>query len=508
MLDTKQMFFAFLLTVSFILPVHGFEVVEEELQFDEPPQIEFENYTGPRSIISTAEEIAGIGRFLGTARERQLNELRYVNRYRIVRAVDRDAPIGLHADILFILEDARVDHIDNIRRILSAYLSETYGYSSADAALLARFITVYNAVHHQDLEFYTARYTPHVLSFLSPSGAGLPLSYRQWPGNSEILIPIRDPDATGRLGIIGPGELIDPAVMEDLRSRRDMGLEERRDMVDFLERLIEEETQEAESERADIAAEREDIDEQRTALDAEREEITGMEEPDPERLAEIDEEEERIIEREREIEEREERVTERETQTEEVREELDRLREDIVDDREEIIDADPQEEVTTAVGLPGLFPMMLVVDTGPLLRSQLVLVEKSSGRIAGRSTASNLIGRQMLIRPEGIIAVSGTQNAAYLSRFDQESLQLVQQSEEQVVPSAALVFANGLILTAVVDGNNAYLAGFTPDLSLVQRSEIRILPHSAIVLEDNLVYVQTPDNRIVALNTDNLEIIE
>lgn len=508
MLDTKQMFFAFLLTVFFMQPVHGFEVVEEELQFDDPPQIEFENYTGPPTTISTAEEISGIGRFLGTAREQQLNELRYVNRYRIVRAVDRDAPIGLHADILFILEDARVDHIDNIRRILGGYLAETYGYGSADAALLARFITVYNAVHHQDLEFYTSRYTPHVMSFLSAAGAGLPLSYRQWPGNSEIVIPIRDPDATGRLGIIGPGELIDPTVMADLRSRRDMGLEERRDMVDFLERLIEEETEDIEAERVEIAAEREEIEEQRTELEAEREEIAEMEEADPERLAELDDEDERLIEREREVEEREERVTERETQTEEIREELDRLREDIVDDREAMIDADPQEEVTTAVGRPSLFPMMLVVDTSPLIRSQLVLVEKSSGRIAGRSTASNIIGRQMLIRPEGIIALSGTQSAAFLSRFDRESLQLIQQSEEQVVPSAALAFADGLILTVVVAGNNAYLAGFNPDLRLVHRSEIRVLPHSSIVLEDGLVYVQTPDNRIVALNTNNLEIIE
>ena len=71
------------------------------------------------------------------------------------------------ADILFIGKDATVDHIKNLRRIISAYLSSAYGYSEKDADTLAVFITVYNAVYRGQYDVYNSKYKAVVVKNLS-----------------------------------------------------------------------------------------------------------------------------------------------------------------------------------------------------------------------------------------------------------------------------------------------------------------------------------------------------
>ena len=56
----------FLLSSLFLSSaVFALEVNEKELETVSPEQIVFENYSGPHSVINTADEISGIGSSLG-----------------------------------------------------------------------------------------------------------------------------------------------------------------------------------------------------------------------------------------------------------------------------------------------------------------------------------------------------------------------------------------------------------------------------------------------------------
>ena len=74
------------------------------------------------------------------------------NLYYVIHAVDPNTKEKLDADILIIGENAQVDHVQNLRRILSSYLSSAYDYSRQDADTLAHFITVYNAVYRSKMD--------------------------------------------------------------------------------------------------------------------------------------------------------------------------------------------------------------------------------------------------------------------------------------------------------------------------------------------------------------------
>ncbi|AFG37969.1 P83/100 family protein [Spirochaeta africana] len=505
MLLIRKLVLAGLLLGCAVLLV-SFEVAEDEILSEELPDIEFENFPGIPERIDTAEEIRSIGRFLGQARELGQTDRVFAGRYRIVRAVDPEETGKLDADIIYLLPDARVDHVDNIRRIIAGYLETTYGYQTTDATLLSRFITIYNAVHRRDMEFFDARYKTVVMANLSPAGAGLPLSWREWPGGSEIVIPIRDPDAMDRLGIISPGELIDRAVLDDLRTRRDMGLEDRRDMIDFFERLIAEEEAEIALEREQIEREREELAEERERIEEEREIAVDDPDTDPDVEPEEPDDPDEIVERERELEEREERLTEREDDVEQLREEVERLREETAEDQELVLEDEEPTEAVPAAERTDLVTLLLVTQSNPAIRSQLVRVEPASGRILVRSTVSDILGRRFATIETGIAAPVADGNAAVLAVFDPMSLSVIRESEDQLHPASDIAAAGSNRLYAVVqEGGSSYLGLFNSDLELLERSQITVRPQTAIVQVAGRLYVQSADNRMLVLNPNTLE---
>ena len=83
-----------------------------------------------------------------------------------------------------------MDHIDNLRRIIAAYLESAYGYSRQDSQTLAVFVTVYNAVYRGKLDVFKQKYKTVVTKNLTANKAGLALNYAEWPGKTQIVIPL------------------------------------------------------------------------------------------------------------------------------------------------------------------------------------------------------------------------------------------------------------------------------------------------------------------------------
>src|SRR5690606_8342177 len=120
--------------------------------------------------------------------QKNKNQGKYGSKYRMVRALDENAPL-LSADIFIIEKNARVDHIDNVRRILSSYIQTSYQYPKEDADTLALFATLYNAVYRSDIDYIKKSYQPNVVKLVSATNAGIARNYRDWPGKTRLLIP-------------------------------------------------------------------------------------------------------------------------------------------------------------------------------------------------------------------------------------------------------------------------------------------------------------------------------
>ena len=219
------------------------QVDRPELNSVDFSAVDFRNYEGPHQKIDSIAEIRGIG--FSLARRDEGGEGRYFSKYRLLHLVDSQNTGLLDADVLILEAGAGVDHIDNLRRILAAYLEDAYEYSPEEAEVFSRFITYYNAVYRGRKDVISEKYTPLVNQFLTPERIGLSTRYEEWPGKSQILIPL-----TGRKGdALETDTLTDSEVVESLRERDDRGVDERKEITELKEKEIQEEERAIEEDR-------------------------------------------------------------------------------------------------------------------------------------------------------------------------------------------------------------------------------------------------------------------
>jgi hypothetical protein len=167
--------------------------------------------------------------------------------------VDPSLQAGFDADIFVIEKDAEVDHINNVRLILLGYLMKMYGYSIEDAAVLAEFVTYYNAAIRSDMDYASKRYKPIVLSQIGAENVGISRSYAEWPGRSRLLIPLSERPEPGNLGALGTDELAGERVLAELREQADMGIQPRKEMTELRERDIEQQQERLQQESEQLA---------------------------------------------------------------------------------------------------------------------------------------------------------------------------------------------------------------------------------------------------------------
>jgi len=219
-------------------------------------KIEFQNYTGPLSIFQTDFDIRGIGRALADQIQKGAVIARYLLKYTAVHAVDAAEPQKLSADIISLDREAKVDHIDNVRRILSSYLERLYKYPRRDADLLALFTTYYNAAYRGNLPYFTGKYKSAVVSYLEADKAGISVKYFEWPGASQLLIPLNDSATRDVLSALSTTELTSGAVTEQLKAKPDKGVPERKAIVELKQKEVEQGQKKLEEEAKKLAEEK------------------------------------------------------------------------------------------------------------------------------------------------------------------------------------------------------------------------------------------------------------
>ncbi len=494
------------------------EIDRAELRDFGEADIEFENYEGPVEQIDSREAIRNIGVILGNS-VTAAGRGNYAGRYRAFRIIGNPEEPLRAADIIELDETAQVDHIVNLRRIVAGYLESAWQYQRDDADLLARFISIYNAVHRGNIGFFASRYRSSVVEFLEPGRAGLAISYRQWPGNTQLVIPIRDDRVAGDLDVVDPGQLIDREVIAELRSRTDLGIEDRKAIIAFIERVIEERTAAIAEERAEIDREQAEIDQRREEIGeaagpVEDDEATVQPSREPEGPEENEADETRQVEPEpteseqvqpEEIEparvepeqtetpavsdESEEELDQREEQLQDRRDELDREEEELqelTEDVEELYQETAEDQTVLDAGIERAerFPFVLSGNDGSL---ELAVVDLTTLDTVGEQTIP-VVTRE-LVQYQGALLVAHARSGRLLL-LEETSLEILEESDFPVIPGTRILIVDQTVMTVISGDGAFYIGQFDSQLVLQRRSAEPVRGGTDIVRRGDDLVVQ------------------
>ncbi len=506
-----------LLLLLIAIPIFSLEVDRYELESagDESTVI-FVNYEGPHDVINTIEEIESIGSGLAIPVSEATETAQSVgdeNRYYVIHAVDPEVPNGLDADILILGEQANVDHIDNVRRIIAAYLQQAYSYSEEDAQTIAVFTTVYNAVYRGQMNVFTEKYKPIVIENLTASKVGLSLNYEDWPGNTQIVIPLASLD--GGLGTVDTGVISDPEVIESMQEDPDKGIDERKDLVEIKEEealVAEEKAQEAQQEatvaKQEVVAETTVLEEKKEEAEV-KQQIAEENPDDKEAQEEAEEAQQEVEEQEKVVEKAEEKVVQLQEEAEEQQTIADTKRTDAQSDRVEI--AEDQQEIIRERAARGDEVLILthglkIVDEASLL-STLVLIDTKSGVEVKESPVNVIRNRTVYSSGEDYVAVAGTTggNAAVrLVKLDSLNMDIIDQSEEKLAIESVIVKDGDFYYVVIEDGNKNVVAKYDDELNQVLKSDIDVLPQTPITITDLGIMVTDKDGIAKLLDATTL----
>jgi Borrelia P83/100 protein len=480
------------------VPAGAQEVAEEELRSADR-EIQFENYSGPYERIDTAEEIKAIGFLLAGSLKQDGRTGRFLTKYTLLRALDPREQGKFDADILSIEAEARVDHIDNVRRILAGYLEGAFAYSAADARLLARFATVYNAVYRGNLGYFGTKYKAVVMSHLSARNAGISTRYYEWPGATRLLIPLTTGAAEGKLGSLSTKELTEKGVIEEMRRQPDKGLEERKDMVELKEREIEEKQAEAQEAQKELAAEKAEL---------EKREAEAAAAATPEEKAET---EAAVAAQKEEVKKAEAAVAEKKAEVAAKEAEVAEERTGIIADEKARELAGEGAGAATA-GAFALADQLYFLKVRPRERSgsisgTLSILDPGPPGVKLTSPVDYVRGRAFYFFKDSILVVAQERSpggAAYLFQLNPLTLEPIKRSAEEVYADSFVLIQGGAIYAVLKSGNDFRLGRFDENLALAARSPMSVDRDSSLALFADRVYASSASRDILALDAQDL----
>lgn len=473
------------------------QVDRDELASIGDQSIKFINYVGPYEFINTLDQIRGIGRSLGeNIVPEKPGEASAGGKYRVLHIVNPEIEDGLDADIFILESDAAVDHINNLRTIIAGYLETAYGFSARDAYLIAEFVSYYNAVYRGDIEMASDRYKQPVVDALDPEKMGLDTHYSNWPGKTQMLIPLR---GSGR--IVDTGAITDDEVIDEMRKEEDMGLESRRDMVELREDEIDEEQKEVEEKLEEVEKREEAVVEELEKLE-EKEESGETLTPEEEELKE------ELVEEKEEIEEEIAAVKEEQKEVDQRTEEVLEMRDDIAEDENKRMEEQEEEETFTSA--PTVEPVwfLLVDDEGDGIPfGRVVKYNLFDGERLAVSEVTAVRGRTMAILPDSLLIIAGKDGGNSKVRpmlLDRDTLETQREGSHDVFPGSLMTVKGSDIYLVTTENGEWRLGKFDTSLERTAVSEVAVEPWTSISFDEDSLFVQGETGEILKLSASSL----
>jgi len=483
-------FVFFMLLALAALPVFA-QIDQEELEKNLAP-VNFINYEGPQSRIETREQIRNIGVGLGRIIKAGNERAGASGRYFVIHCESDPEGSKLNADVFGLGVDVGVDHIRNLRTIIQGYLQEAYGYTERDAALLAQYVTIYNAVYRSDWDYFTSRYKNKVIENLAQDRAGLSIRFDEWPGRTLMLIPL----GLGGLSSVDTGTISDERVVEEMRKEDDRSVEQRRDMVNLQEREADQAQQQAQVQREAIKEEESKIAEERQKIAREREQAGD----DAQKQQELDQREQELDQREQGLEEQREEAKKQEDLAEERSEQAQQGRESIAEDQQAVI-SDEERQGRGVIGAR--------LGNNENFLGRLVKLDPANSEEIKRSPLETVNIRTLTFTGGKIIAIAGENKgngAIRLIEINNGNLEMAKQGDDDIHPSSLLWVdeSNLYALTVNIDDGKVYLGRFDANLSLRAKSVIEIHPNASVSVQNGSLLTQRSDGSPALLDPASL----
>ncbi|MDY5885445.1 MAG: P83/100 family protein [Treponema sp.] len=529
------------------------EVNEDEIKSVSDQTIVFENYTGPHQKIDTLDQIKAIGSGIAEGFNKdKAGNYGKDSRYYVIHSVSDENSGKLDADIFVIGSTAGVDHIRNLRHIVASYLSQAYGYAYDDAYTIATFVTVYNAVYRGKLDYFQSKYKSDVLKNLSQNKAGIAISYKEWPGATQMVIPLGD--LNGGLSTVDTSVISDKKVVDSMREEDDKGIDERKNMVDIKEREAEQAAEKAQEAQKSAAEEEKQLQEEKKELADKKDNASKKETQATEAQKKADEAQKKAddakktadenpkdaeaqkdaqqaqkeadtakkeaVEAQKDAEEAKKDVEEQEKVVKEQQEKTDEAKKEAADeqavadkknteaqdertqiaqDQKEVIKQSVLEETTAIYALK-------VVDTSNLY-SAIVKVNRLTGEELKTSPVKVIRNRTVYPAGNNFIAIageSGKKSAVKLVQIDKTNLDIVKESEEVIADNSVLVQAGSDYLAVVNKNGKNYLGKFNSELECKATSNVEVNPATPVVPCAEGYCVTDTNGKVIILNMSDL----
>jgi len=511
-----------LIIIFAVIAAAGYAQVDRnELQQD-LPQVVFINYEGPHSRIDTREQIRQLGVVLGRqiftgegnlaptlaamsveARRTYTYKIEAGsnNRYFVIHCVSGPENGKIDADIFGLGVDTGVDHVRNLRTIIQGYLQNAYSYSDRDAAILAEYITIYNAVYRGSWDYFSGRYKAQVIGNLPKDKAGLSIRFDEWPGRTMMLIPL----GSGGLSSIDTTTISDKRVVEELRKEDDKGIPQRQGMVDLKEREAGQAEQRAQQERQTIRQEENRNTQERQNIEQERQQTqqdqqAGKITPEQaqQKQDELDKREQAADQKDKELDNKRDDAQKLENFAEKKTDEAQQERQDIAKDQQSAIAAQTVE---------GVLGVMISRET-PTTMGRLVRISMTGAELK-RSALDSVHVRTLSLVGGKIFAIAGENKgngAVRLVDIDPNTLEMAKQGNDDLM-IGSLLWVNASDLYAItvdMKNKNCYMGRFDANLDLKAKSVVRVHPSASVTIQQGRLLTQDENGAAIILDPTDL----
>ena len=161
----------------------------EEAEIKDSEKIEFQNKTHKKAAAETKFLHESIGKKLAGLISSKPDEMHSVDGVKVIRVASTEKN-KFGADVIFLDTITSFGHINSIHRVLSGYIQTAFDYNSARSDILAIYVLYYNGMHRGNFPFFESKYSKALLKKLNSPNVGIAIKYKDWPGKTEIIVPI------------------------------------------------------------------------------------------------------------------------------------------------------------------------------------------------------------------------------------------------------------------------------------------------------------------------------
>jgi hypothetical protein len=540
------------------LCLSALQVDVSEIKVDR--NIQFVNYTGTHDYIETYFDVRGIGESLAAGLKQSNVPFNYFMKYTVIQAIDDSSSDKYNAVVFSIDKEARVDHINNVRLIISAFLEKKYGYSGKDAATLAYYVTIYNAIYRGNVDYFSGKYKPIVIKSISPSNAGISTKYYEWPGLTRIIIPLTDNPQKGNLSSLNTSELTNKQVKEEVKKDTQNSNKQQNNMITLKEKEIEQKTKEIDKQQKNVDKQKEEIKKEEQKIEQKKqdvvtknEDITKKEDQLKKDLenANTDEDKKKIEQQLQDVNKQKEDLKKEEDKTKSDQQKVDEKKQDIKKEEQKIeekkqdvvkkqeeVNNDKKETTNTTTELQKkkeeldkreqnlkesktdenmLGNNLYYLKIKEFLQdghynNEMYLIGAESRKVEVKSELTYICGRKFDVSDKGVIVIAhqGQHTTPHnLVLLDKDTLKIKVRGKDDIFWRSFVETREGMVYAIIKKSDTEYYLGkFNDNLEQVAISKEKVESDTFISFYDKFIYINNPNKEIIVLNKDDLSFVD